>query len=561
MKWHLHLIAIATVTFFFTSCKDSNTQGRYIPASASLAVHINGKTLSEKLPWSEIKANPLFENVYADSSVSASVKKILDNPDNSGMDSKADVIFFMQRDAEGGYIAVQGSVKDDAVLKTLATEIIKNGTASEKDGINYISNSRQCFGWNKEKFILVADVPELDALSKRMMQDSIDISGSKKRDVAATCKAVFDLDESKSLAKDEKFGKLVKENGDLHFWINTEEMNKNSSASGMMAMVNLEKLYKGSFTTGTVNFDNGKINVSMKSYAGEELKKLHEKFSGGKVSSDMLKKIPGKDILGAVALNFKPEGLKEFLKILNLDGAVNIATAKMKFTLDDFVKANKGDIVIGVSDFAMATDTMEGIEIPKPDFNFVFAGSIGDKESFNKLVNAGKNLSGSMAKEDGSLPFAFSSNAGYFALSNTQANADQYINGSGIDFDFISKISGEPMGGYFNIQSILKAVGPQASKDSLAKVVYDASLKIWDNIIFKGGEFKDGAMLSTAEINLVDKNTNSLKQLNAYLNVISQVIKEKDKKQKEDMMALEDALQNSNLGDVPATIPEEAKKK
>lgn len=551
MKWHLKLMAIATVTFLFCSCKDSNTEGRYIPASASIAVHINGKSLSDKLPWSEIKTNPLFENVYADSNISASVKKILDNPDNSGMDAKGDVTFFMQRDAEGGYIAVQGAVKDDAALKTLAADILKNGTASEKDGINYISNSRQCFGWNKEKFIMVSDVPELDGLSKRMMQDSIDISSNKKRDVTATCKAVFDLDESKSLAKDEKFGKLVKETGDIHFWINTEEMNKNTSSSGMMAMVNLEKLYKGSFTTGTLNFDNGKINVIMKSYAGEDLKKLHEKYSGGKVSGDMLKKIPGKDILGAVALNFKPEGLKEFLKLLNLDGAVNMAAAQMKFTLDDFVKANKGDIVIGVSDFAMATDTMEGIEIPKPNFNFVFAGAIGDKESFNKLANAGKTLSGTMAKEGGTLPFSFSSNAGYFALSNTQATADQYINGPGSDLDFISKISGEPMGGYFNIQTIMKAFGTQASKDSLGKVVYDASLKIWDNIVFKGGEFKDGAMLGSAEINLVDKNTNSLKQLNGYLTVISQVMKEKEKKQKEDMMALEDAMQNGTLGDLP----------
>ena len=58
-------------------------------------------------------------------------------------------------------------------------------------------------------------------------------------------------------------------------------------------------------------------------------------------------------------------------------------------------------------------------------------------------------------------------------------------------------------------------------------------------------------MLGTAEINLVDKNTNSLKQLNGYLTVISQAMKEKEKKQKEDMMALEDAMQNGTLGDLP----------
>ncbi len=346
MKWHLKLIAIATVTFFFTSCKDSNTEGRYIPASASIAVHINGKTFSEKLPWSEIKANPLFETVYADSSVSASIRKILDNPDNSGIDTKGDLIFFMQKDKTGGYVALEGSVKDEAAFKKVCSEIIKNGMATEKDGINYISNTPSCIGWSKDKFVYIADAPQLaqmDALSKRMKDDSIDISTNQSRDLVAACKAVFDLEESKSLAKEEKFGKLMKENGDMHFWINAEEMNKNTPSSGALAMVNLEKLYKGSYTAGTVNFDNGKINVDMKSYAGEEITNLYKKYGGGKVSEDMLKRMPGKDVMGIMALNFKPDGLKEFLKIIGLDGFANAGAKQLGFTLDEFVKANKGD--------------------------------------------------------------------------------------------------------------------------------------------------------------------------------------------------------------------------
>lgn len=554
MKLHVKLMAIVAITVLFASCKDSNTLGKHIPATASIAVHINGKSLSEKLPWNDIKANPLFENVYTDSSISATVKKILDNPDNSGIDTKGDLIFFMQKDADGGYVVLQGAVKDAAAFKTLTAEMVENGTASEKDGISFVNNSSQCVGWNKEQFVLVADAPELgqmDDLSRRMKRDSIDISTNKKRDVVTACKAVFDLEEGQSLAKNEKFGKLVQEQGDLHFWINAEEMNKNGGSMPALAMVNLEKLYKGSFTAGTVNFDNGKINLSLKSYAGEEMSKLYEKYSGSKVSEEMLKKIPGKDVMGAVALNFKPEGLKEFLKLTNLDGFVNMGSAELGFTLDDFVKANKGDIVFGLSDLAMTADST-GSGNPKPGFNYVFASSIGDKTAFNKLVKAGEMLSGKFI-EPGKAPFAYSTNGSLFAISNTQDNADKFINGPGSSFDFISKIAGEPMGGYFNIQAIMKAFGTEASKDSLGKMVYDASLKMWDNVVFKGGEFKDGAMISNGEINLMDKGTNSLKQLNGYFAVIGQVMKEKEKKQKEDMMALEDALKNGTLGDVPVT--------
>lgn len=560
MKLHVKLIALAAITIFFASCKDSNTQGRHIPSTASIAVHINGKSLSEKLPWNDIKANPLFENVYTDSNMSATMKKIFDNPDNSGIETKSDIIFFVQRDADGGYVALQGEVKDAAAFKTLTAEMVKNGTASEKDGISFVNNSTSCVGWSKEKFVFIADAPEmgqLDELSRRMKRDSIDISTNKKRDVVAACKSVFELDESKSLAKNEKFGDLIKEQGDLHFWINAEEMNKNgASLMPALAMINLEKLYKGNYTAGTVNFDNGKINLSMKSYAGEEMSKLYEKYSGSKVSEEMLKKIPGKDVMGALALNFKPEGLKEFLRITNLEGFVNVGVSELGFTLDDFVKANKGDIVLGLTDLAIKTDSIDGGAGNRPDFNYVFATSVGDKTAFNKLVKAGELLSGKLI-EPGKAPFAYSTNGTYFAFSNTQANADQFVNGAGSSFDFISKISGEPIGGYFNIQSIMKAFGSEASKDSLGKMVYDASLKMWDNVTFKGGSFKDGAMISNGEINLVDKSTNSLKQMNTYFALIGQVMKEKEKKQKEDMMALEDAMKNGTLGDLPATVEKE----
>lgn len=554
MKLHVKLIAIAAIMLSFASCKNSNKEGRNIPATASFAVHINSKSLSEKLPWSEIKSNPLFENVYSDSNVSAAVKKILDNPDNSGIDTKSDLIFFIQRDAEGGYGSLLGSIKDEAAFKTISSEIVKEGTASEKNGISMLSNGRECLGWNKERFVLVSDMEglaKMDQLSRRMMQDSIDIRSGKSRDLVTTCQSVFSLEESKSLGKNEKFGKLVNEKGDIHFWINTEEISKNTASASMLAMVNLDKLYKGNYATGTINFDNGKINVSMKNYLSDEMSKLYEKYGGGKVDEEMLKRIPGKEVMGVMALNFKPEGLKEFLKILNVDGMANIQLKRLGFTVDDFVKANKGDIVVGFSDVSRGIDTTEGMGMPKTNFNFVFGASIGDKAAFDKLVAAGKRLSGGMEDAGGKAPFAYSMNGTYFAISNTQQNADAYINGKGADFDFISKITGEPMSGYLNIQSLMKAFGDKPSSDSLDKIIYDASLKTWDNILFKGGDYKDGAAQSNFEINLMDKNTNSLKQLNQYLIVISKVMKDKEKKRKEDMMALEDALKSGSLGEMP----------
>ncbi len=566
MKFPVKLLSVAAATLLFVSCSKTNKQGRYIPANASIAVHINGKSLSEKLPWSEIKANPLFDNIYTDSSISANIKKILDNPDNSGIDTKGDLMLYLQKDSLGGYVALEGAIKDEAAFKTLCNEITENAKPVEKDGISYAVKFPLCIGWNKERFVYLADAPQLgqmDALSRRMMDDSIDVSNHRPRDITATCQSIFALEESKTLAKEEKFSTLLEETGDLHIWINSEELNKNSQANAALAMLNIEKLYKGSITAATLNFGNGQINVKAKSYAGEELSKLYKKYSGGKVSEEMLKRMPGKDVMGVMAINFKPEALREFLKLLNLDGFINIGAASLGFTLDDFIKANKGDLMIGFSDFKLNADTSqyafkdpEQMEaaMPKPEFNFVFGVSIADKDAFNKLIATGKKATSTFVVTG--VPLAYSSNGNYFALSNKQETADRFVAGSASNADYINKIAGHPVAGYLNMQSILKAIGTEAAKDSSAKIIYDASLKMWDNILIKGGEFNDGAAEQSMEINLIDKNSNSLKQLNQYFAVIGKIAKEKQKKQQEDMMALEDAMQEIK-GE--STVPSEKK--
>ena len=178
----------------------------------------------------------------------------------------------------------------------------------------------------------------------------------------------------------------------------------------------------------------------------------------------------------------------------------------------------------------------------KPVFNFVFATSIGDKDAFNKLVNAGKKLGEKQMGDSSKAPFAYNSNGTYFTIANNKENADKYLAGSNTNFDFISKINDQPFGGYLNIHLLLKAFESEAAKDSSVKIVYDASLNLWDNILMKGGDFSDGAISSTVEINLADKTTNSLKQLNQYAAKLTEVYKAKRDKQKKKMMAFEDAI-------------------
>jgi hypothetical protein len=317
-------------------------------------------------------------------------------------------------------------------------------------------------------------------------------------------------------------------------------------------MVKLDKFYEGSLTTATANFENGKIAVDFKSYSSKLLKDLMKKYSGGNINEDMLKRIPSKDVAAVFAVNFKPEVINELLKTLGFDGLANVGLSDLGFTMDDFIKANKGDIMIAVTEIKTKADSIhfpgaEGKDnliinnVPKPEF--IFSASIADKDAFNKLIAAAKKMMGPQSVySDEPSPFqlSYNTNGNYFAIGNSKENIDKYLAGGNNSFDFTAKFKDIPFGGYVNLQYIMKSLESQMTKDSNAKTAFDASLKMWDNIYITGGKYESGGMTSKMEINLVDKTSNSLKQLNQYLAILGKLAKDQmDRRNEDDMIMVE----------------------
>ena len=511
----------------FTSCSKTNKEGRYIPSDASFVMHLNGASLNAKLPWEEIKKNELFKEAYNDTAATALIKSVLDNPENTGIDVKKDLILFMVNDSAGGYFAIQGSLKDAAVFKSFNKEMSKNTSVeSEKNGITYSNTPDMTAAWNKEKFLFITDAKMKKGMNSlnNLYDSSVSVTPEIIRDRVPVAEAVFNLKEDKSLGKEEKFTDLMKETGDVHIWINMEAIYAgNSDIPGMAAlsMINLKKIYEGSRVTATVNFGDGKIVADFKTYSGKEMTDLIKKFSGDKINAEMVKSIPSKNLAALFAFNFKPEGLREYLKLLGVEGFVNMGTAMLGFNMDDFIKANKGDILLAITDISQDSTG-------KPDFTAIFSASIGDKPSFNKLVAAGNKLGKEKFNGENGPSIFYNMNEKYFALGNKQQQVDTYLKASSnTNFDFFDKISGSSGGAYINFQYILKAMGTEAKKDSLEQAVYDASLKMWDNMIAYGGGFKSGGSTQHLEINMVDKSVNSLKQLNNYLGTLGMIQKKR----------------------------------
>ena len=554
----LTLTAIFAVLLFASCSKKTNKQGRYIPSDAGVVVLVNGEALNAKLPWAEIKNNEAFKKMIADTGVSSFTKSLLENPENSGVNIKADLILFVVKDTTGGYTAVEGSINDEAKFKTMLASAIKNGKETSKDGFTYFADEKTSVAYNKEKFVVTINTPEVSnmdkAISNPMGMDTVlaDVPVVvSTRDMNIVSAAILNLKEDASLAKNEQFSGLMGEKGDAHFWFNAKTFSPTTVLSGIGAMANLSKLYDGAITTATVNFENGKIKLDAKSYGGKEITDLYKKYSGSDFDKNMVKNIPSKNLAGLFAFNFKPEGVKEFLRLLNMDGLVNLGAAQAGFNLDDFVKANKGDILIAVTDVRQDSTTGQAAD-------FIFAASINDKTSFNKIIDAGKKFGGPMM--GGNNKFAYNVNDKYFVFTNNKTVTDTYITGTAnTSFEFMDKISGGPFGGFVNFQYIFNNMKPKVTSDSLDVEMYNASVKMWDNLLISGGNFKDGGITQHWEVNMMDKNTNSLKQLNGYLGTLS-VIQEKKKANNniawmnDDMMAptMDSTMMIEPIKEIPA---------
>jgi hypothetical protein len=232
------------------------------------------------------------------------------------------------------------------------------------------------------------------------------------------------------------------------------------------------------------------------------------------------------------------------------------------FSLDKLFKAVKGEMMFAVTDLEIKerSDTTQALSDQgpgspvittsiKPDAKTIFVLSVDDKTSFQQLLDVANKQMNNMRKPNDKMNFKLGDK--WFVAGNSEENINKFLAGPSEKPAFASRITGHPFGMYVDLQRILLAAS--ASKDtSKNQAAIDASLKIWQDIVATGGEFKNKAIEYSAEINLVDKNTNSLKQLNAYLDQMSILYKDKIKKLK-DMHALkQDSIHMAPVETVPA---------
>ncbi len=535
---------VAAAAFLFSSCKHATEVGKMIPKDAMFVMHVDTKSLSEKLPFSEVKSSAWYGELKKHIAEmhhmsDSAANNLFDHPENSGVDLDKGLYYFIAKDpSSGSQFVSEGSLKDADAFGKFYEKIDTSATIQKDGDFNvFIIKDKLVLVWNSTNFVSAFNLPK-EKMNGHFFGEDNDTTNNPAPlvdpSVALTsyCKSLFSLKSDSSLSDNAKFSDLIKEPGDIHAWINSEAILKSSGSLGMLGMLKLNDLIKDNVSTYTVNFDNGKIDITHKGYTNKELGDLLRKYSGSGINMDLIKSIPSQDVTGLLALSFKPEGLKALVSLIGVDGMINSGLSEAGITFDDFVKAMKGDVMLAFTDFNVKKSTDTLMPISKPDANILFSVSIGDKQSFQKLVDAGKKMEGSMHSMDTSI--AYGQNDKVFAITNRQHFLNDYLAGKANNkFDFMDQLKGHSIGLFIDLHKILTAASASEKFHSGGdSTVMAASLGMWNNIISAGGDFNGDAMMGHTDINLVDQNTNSLKQLNNYFNAIVPVLVQKEERWK-----------------------------
>lgn len=529
------LLLSGIAVLLLTACSKTPEQGKHIPKSAALVLGINSKQIQEKLVTEGLSVDKLFEALQQ-KDTSNEMTKALKEAENSGVDLQGNVyVAMVPGDKGNGYVMAVAKLKDEAKFEAFLKEKSKKEVQAGKD-FKFLEDDEAVIGFNKETIIGVFSLnpgklpygEESDPFAA--MGDTIAPAPKtpEKANNMEVLDGLFHLKADESVANIESFKEIQKEKGDVLFWMSSEQLYafNPGTPSGMAALVttNVKKLTAGAFQTAALHFENGKIKVNSTSYAGTEIKEIMKKYPMEKVNMSMLESYPSENVLGFMLINFDLRMLGDILKLVGMDGFANMGLAEAGITLDDLLKAFKGEIALIGSDF-----TVESVpsawdstyKTTKPSAKWVFNMKVGDKAAFEKIMSSpriapmftkqgneyvpAQNLGGEMAVSITNERILLSSDA---ALMQAYTEGKSKVK---LDEGVESKAKGNVMSMYLSVEKLLNNVPAEEMKmpDSVANDIKG----LLKDFTVSTEPFNGKSQKSVMELNFKNEGQNTLVQL------------------------------------------------
>jgi hypothetical protein len=573
------LLTAVTAAVVFSACSKLPEQSKYIPKTAGVVLNINSKEISKKLITNGITMDKLFTAVQEKDTASAAMKAWKD-AENSGIDLQSN--FFVSvvfNSSQQSYVSMTGGLKDATKFEAYLKKTIANYSLKTKKDFQYVweEDQKAVIGWNKETVIYVRGVdadklkssmpgaaapayPDSDSEEAAVAADSAAVAPARAVTLAASAEEdtwVAETDHLFHLKKDETAGTidafkdLLKGDADISVYVNPEPI---YSTQATMIPANLKAIISGTYYTGAVNFEKGKIVLEGSSYVGKELAAIYKKYDAQEADLSMLEKYPSSNITGFMVYGFDFRMLGDIIKSTGLDGIANMTLHSSGLTLDDILNAFKGQMVFVASDFAITKKPNPYFpedSITKTDAKWVFAMKVGDKTAFNKVM-ASPMLQGMFTKQGDRYVMAQQGMPGMPAVSITDqlvtlasdnAVLTAYLEGKskagGLDNSFVSKIKGNPLGGYINLEKVSNTI-PEEDVPEDGKELAGQVKNLLKDATVLSEKFDGKVQHSQMVLNFKNENENSLVQLvNLGTNVAKYM---QDKKKRDEQAPMADSI-------------------
>lgn len=481
MKSLKNTLVLAALAFamVFTACKKSvPKQTKYIPKDANLVFAINAKNFHEKLEKSKINLDSLIKSALAAAENAPTEMQQWEDIKNSGIQWQSEVFGYMlnkgaMMDARNVQFGLVAALDDATKFEGYLKKQMPGATVAKSTDFTYATGSGGfAAGWTKDILIIV------------------NTAGAGNAATAAETKlaALFATKEAESVAGIPEFRELTASKSDLIMWSNATA---SLSAIPMIGLTKAADLFKDCYSATTLNFEDGKVAGEYTYYFGKVLTDIIKKHESVTIKMDALEKYPSNNITGFFSVAFKPELLLDIIKYMGVEAMGNQYLTSMGITIEDILKAFKGDITFVLSDFAVEEKPnpfYPSVTQKTPVFKMILNAETGDKAAFTKVAAALAQKGILVQQGNQYVPvyptgaYKVTADEKNIFVASDSLILQQYKAGTGkaaIPDDVKSKSKGKTAVMYFDISKILKGI---PSDSSYAPLLNQAQASFKDGI-------------------------------------------------------------------------------
>jgi len=497
----------------------SNPIVNYLPAEAKMIVKINSASLGQKMKWEELTQYKMFQDLVK--KMPGEGQEFLSNPAHSGIDiSKGFFVVLTSKSSEKVRPVFYAIPKDTSQIASMMRKLNPGRKIVKTGNGQLMADSNVAVGWNRDIFVITM-YDSSEKIARESSLAKLPFALRKVRALTEKCKTL--LTKRQTPFDNPRFISLLNESGDVLVWIDNSTASmarKGNKAVEALNVFNKGFMRKGDFTAGVINFENGRVLMKVKQYLTAAVDSMYNKFPPTNLNPGLLRKLPDGHIILLSSFVFSPEMMQENLARAGSDKLIDSAT-KNKVKTSDILSAIKGDITIAATRVTQVpeddsfTRKLGGIAL------FV-SGTINNKEKF-------KDLSGLVMSENDSTKHrkqkpVILSNDSIFVVSLSPIAAQNFLASQGANEEaekLIHPYLDNPSAFVIDLRTIFGIVSQSMARGKSEEENRQVSevLGMFDKLVSYGGQHASGALTSTGELILTNKDENSLKQFMKLLDL------------------------------------------